>query len=339
MHDRESELAAIKEVNLTVIAAAYGYEVNRKKSTRASVLMSSGSDKILVSKQGSHYVYCSVFDERSRGTAIDFAQHVIEPGCSIGRARQLLRPFLDYSYVSQVETRFAQSVAKGVEPNQIDLAGLAARYARFVAIDKPHSYLCETRGVPLAILRRPELRGRVLHCPRRQSVVFPHWGSIEAANALSNEVCGYEIKGRGVNLFSKGGQKGLWMSATSANDRVLAIAESGLDALSFLAMRGEEGTRVASISGHMNRSQPELLRQAISSLPPGSQVVAAFDNDRGGDLLTQRLEDVLREAGRSDVSLREDRPKSRGADWNQVLVEQKIGPSWRQTLARPGMSP
>lgn len=159
---------------------------------------------------------------------------------------------------------------------------------------------------------------------------------METANELSAAITGYEIKGRGVNLFSKGGKKGLWMSAPAPDDRVLAIAESGLDAISYLKVRGEEGTRACSISGQMNAQQRELVRKAIESMAEGAQVVAAFDNDRGGDSLTQKLHEILVETGRGDLTFQDDRPAQRGADWNRIAMES--GPSLQQAFARPSLN-
>ena len=104
--DRASELDAFKKLNLSLIASAYGFEIDRKKSTRHSVLMASGKEKIIIAQNGLHYVYCSVHDPSSSGTAIDFAQKVVEPGCSLGRVRQLLRPFLSGGYMATVQQRY-----------------------------------------------------------------------------------------------------------------------------------------------------------------------------------------------------------------------------------------
>ena len=82
MLDRKSELEAFKALNLSVIASAHGYEIVKKKSTKSSVLMSNGADKIVVSQKGQRYIYFSVHDPASNGTAIDFAQRVIDPGLS-----------------------------------------------------------------------------------------------------------------------------------------------------------------------------------------------------------------------------------------------------------------
>jgi hypothetical protein len=336
--DRDSELDAFKQLNLSLVASAFGYEIVRKKSTRHSVLMASGSDKIIIGQNGKHFIYFSVHDPSSAGTAIDLVQKVVEPGCSLGRVRQILRPFLGGGHLASVQQTQQGRYQAEIGPSERDLLGVAARFARFAPIEKPHPYLCDTRGIPFALLQSLRLQGRVLHCPHRHSIVFPHWGSVEAADELSAAITGYEIKGRGVNLFSKGGKKGLWMSAPSPDDRVLAIAESGLDAISYLGVRGEEGTRVGSLSGQMNAQQPQLIRMAIESMGEGSQVVAAFDNDRGGDALTERLHAIFADTRRDDVTFREDRPAQRGSDWNGVAMESTTGRSLQQAFARPSLS-
>lgn len=322
MIDRNTELDAFKRLNLSVIASAYGYEIDRKKSTRHSVLMSNGSDKIIISQNGQHYVYCSVHYPASSGTAIDLAQKSIEPGCNLGRVRQLLRPFLSSDYRSSIEAKYSGRFAAEIKPSEIDLLGVAARYSCFDPIAQPHPYLCDTRGIPFKVLQSDRLKDQIRHCPRRSTVVFPHWGRPNEMD--SNERClvGYEIKGEGVNLFNKGGRKGLWMSAARKNDQTLAIAESGLDAVSYLVARGTDQTRVASLSGRMNPQQPALVRSAIQKMGQGALVVAAFDNDKAGDELTQKLADLVLETGRSDMEFKEDRAKARGADWNQVLMDQ-----------------
>lgn len=317
--DRQSELEAFKRVNLSLIASAYGYETDRRKSTKHSALMTNGHDKIIVAQNGQHYVYCSVYDDGSSGTAIDFAQRVIEPGCSLGRVRQLLRPFLNSGYRLSTERRCEGRFAKQISPSETDLIGLAARIASFVPIAQSHPYLTGQRGIPVELLNSRRLHGRVLSCPRRGSVVFPHWR--QAPGGGDRCLVGYEIKGPGVNLFSKGGRKGLWMSAAFKGDRVLAFAESGLDALSYLAVRGDRRTRVASVSGRMNPQQPELVRSAIRRMEEGAEIVAAFDNDEAGDRLTEELSALVAAVGRPDLTFREDRPALRGTDWNQVLME------------------
>ena len=321
MTDRESELDAFKRLNLSVIASANGYEIEKKKSTKHSVLMSSGSDKIIVSQKGEHYVYCSVHQPGSSGTAIDFTQKVIEPGCDLGRVRQLLRPYLNSGYISDIQQKYQGRYASEIKPSEIDLAGVSARYSRFVPIAQPHKYLCDVRSIPFDLLQSQRLQGRIRHCPRRGSVVFPHWGCPTQSGSDDRSLVGYEIKGQSVNMYSRGGKKGLFISAGMKGDDTLAVTESGLDALSYMAVRGEQGLRVASISGRLNPQQPELIRSAIGRMEEGSTIIAAFDNDRAGDELTEKLADLVAETNRKDLHFKEDRPQARNADWNKVLMQ------------------
>ena len=332
--DRNEELDAFKKVNLSVIASAHGYTIDRKKSTRHSVLMSNGADKIIVSQNGKHFVYCSVHDPASSGTAIDFAQKIIERGCTLGRARQLLRPYLDGGYVSDLQTTYRGRFASEIKPSQTDLLGVAARYSNFNAINEPHPYLCNTRGIPFDLLKRERLYDRVRHCPKRGSIVFPHWGCPDDSGSKDRCLTGYEIKGPGVNMFSKGGRKGIWMSAAFQTDRILAFTESGLDALSYLVKRGQcNDVRVGSLSGQMNPAQPALIQSAIERMGQGAQIVAAFDNDPAGDALTEKLLDIVTTTSRDDIEFKDDRPVVRGADWNKVIVDDAIRAGQIQTAA------
>jgi len=63
------------EINLTQYAAHLGYEIDKKKSTRSSVAMRSGADKIIISRRSGIWVYFSVSDDHDNGTIIDFAQN------------------------------------------------------------------------------------------------------------------------------------------------------------------------------------------------------------------------------------------------------------------------
>lgn len=334
MMDRESEIDAFKRVNLSLVASVHGYEIVRKKSTRHSVLMSSGSDKIIVSQNGQHYIYCSVHDPSSSGTVIDFTQKVIEPGCSLGRVRQLLRLFLGSGYITNLQQAQKGRYAPEIKPSELDLAGVTARYSAFLPIAQPHPYLCNERAIPLDILQSTRLQDHVRHCPRRGSIIFPHWGSPDGTASDERCLTGYEIKGPAINMFSKGGRKGLWVSAGSSNDRKLAIAESGLDAISYLAIHQNEPVRVASISGQLNPHQPALIRFAIERMEEGSLIIAAFDNDKAGDELTQKLSDLVSAMGRSDLEFKEDRPQARGADWNKVLMDEALRVGRIQSLTQ-----
>ncbi len=326
--NRDDELRRFKEINLTVIAAELaGYQIVRKKSTRHSVLMDSGNDKIIVSKNGNDYIYCSVFDNASNGTAIDFIQNVVDRKCSLGKVRQHLRPFLNGQYVAKILTSRAEKVAKNIEPSSIDLLSVAARFANFETIDSPHPFACDQRCIPFKLFQHPRLEGLVRHSPKYGSIIFPHWGQPGSdPNDDARCLVGYEIKYNSVALFSSGGRKGLFMSRAFDSDRSLVFTESGLDALSYLAVNNcADDTRIASVAGQFNQTfQVPLIQSAIRNMPPNSEIIAGFDNDEAGNVLTQKLEELIFSVQRGDIPFKVIRPSNHMTDWNDVLQEQAM---------------
>jgi len=324
--DRQSELDAFKRLNLTVIASEHGYQIDRKKRTPHTALMKSGNDKIIVSKKdNNHYVYCSVHDTTSNGTLVDFAQKIIEPNCSLGRVRQLLRPYLNGSYFSSIQKKNKGNFAPIIRSSNTDIMAVAARYSGFKPILKYHPYLCGERGIPVELLQQDRLKGRVMYCPRKGSIIFPHWGSPDG-NAENRDRCitGYEIKGEGVNLFSKGGRKGLWCSSGFWADKHLVFAESAIDALSYLALSQKDDARVVSVSGQINPTQIDLMKSAIAKMRAGSNIVAAFDNDLAGQKLTEELKNLVAEFSDNMIHFVQSLPPYGCVDWNNSLLKSKL---------------
>ena len=316
--DRQAELDAFKELNLSVVASNFGYRIVKTKSTRHSVLMESSNDKIIVGKNGKHYVYCSVFNDQSNGTIIDFAQQSIEPGASLGRVRQLLRPFLNVSFFSTVQKQHEGHFASSIRQSNTDFLAVATRYSQFEPIVHANNYLCKKRFIPLPLLRSDRIKGRVALCGKTQMVIFPHWGIDEEGDG--RPLTGYELKGCGVSLFSKAGRKGLWISAGYEHDNAIVFAESGVDALSYMTLNSSsKNLRVASVSGQISSIQLKLISCAIARMPLKSSVIAAFDSDRSGDKLTEKLKGEFENCGRSDLKFVDHRPEIRSQDWNYVL--------------------
>lgn len=324
--DRKDELAALKRIDLSVIASAFGFEVDPQESTRRTTMMRSARDKIGISRKNGEYVFVSNRNKGVGGSAIDFAQQVISPGCNLGEARRLLRPFLKSSHYTSVHKRNAGKSAPDIKRSaDYDFDAVAKRVSSFKPIEGHHPYLCDERSMPADLLKHPRVRGKVLYSPRQMSLIFPHYGP-PATDPTSTDRCinGYEIKANKINLFSSGGRKTLWSSSAYKQDRILAVCESGLDALSYLALHGADETRVVSVSGNINALQPELLKSAIGRMGQGATIVAAFDADAAGDRLTETLQQIVSQSGRVDLVFRDHRPQP-GLDWNDVL-QQKFPP-------------
>jgi hypothetical protein len=294
-------------INLSEYAAAQGYVLDRRASSKNSVIMrSSAGDKIVIARAADqHWIYFSVRDERDNGSIIDFVKH--RQHCSLGGARQELRPWLGGArqLARPHPDLFAQEIAQITR----DRARVLLALARMKPLLR-HRYLEEERCLPAALLKAPRFAGK-LKVDFRANAVFPH--------ADQDGPCGYEIKNRTFTGFAPGGEKGLWFSAASTGDTRLVIAESGIDALSHAALHPDAHARYASTGGAMNPSQPALIRAAIARMGQGSRIVIATDNDEGGRDLADQIEALARETGRADLIIVRDLPPGAGQDWNDVL--------------------
>lgn len=317
-------------INLSQYAAAQGYTLDRRSSSRNSAVMSDpAGDKIIIAKgHDRHWVYFSVHQASDPGgSIIDFVQH--RQGLNLGRVRQELRPWLKHSSPSSFPTAHPlsthtppllsqdlppeDSYAKDLQPLARDLLQVRARIEDSVAIDGEHSYLCDERKIPVALLLTDRFLGRV-RSDMSLNMLFPHWN----ADGLS----GYELKNTGFTGFAPGGIKGLWGSRKKETDRVLVIAETAIDALSYAALHGYEHTRFVSTAGQMNPSQPGLLRKAMEGMvggPEGSEIIAAVDHDDGGQKIVDAIKGVYDELGAPGLVFRVHMPPNTGEDWNDAL--------------------
>lgn len=311
MPSRPDELEALKtEVNLIEVAASLGYEFNRRRSSKSSVVMDhAGGDRIIVAvAPDGHWIYCSIRDTRDSGSVIDFWQR--RRGGNLGEVRKALRPFLGGP--TPPLPPGSPRPFPTPTPVERDIIAVRARYEAMVPVEGYHPYLVEARKLPPRLFEEVPFAGRV-RADDRGNAVFPHFNG--------DGLCGYEIKNAGFTGFARGGVKGLWASAPGPQDDTLVIAETAIDALSHAAIKGTRQRRFVSTAGQMNNDQPALLRAAMLKLPKDGRVVLALDNDAGGDELGARITDIYSEAGRIDLSLIEDRPSQRGADWNDALKD------------------
>ncbi|HEX9640827.1 MAG TPA: DUF3991 and TOPRIM domain-containing protein [Candidatus Krumholzibacteria bacterium] len=312
MTTRPDELEAFKSsVNLTEFAVARGYELDRKASSRSSVVMvHPDGDKVVIAKARSdgHWIYFSVGDPSDSGTIIDFVQK--RDGGSLGEVRKLLRPWIGEASSPPPPRPARSAFAQDLQPIERDLLGVRAAYEAMRPLSAGfHPYLAGARRIPPALLADERFASRI-RADARGNAVFPHFNR--------DGLCGFELKNAGFTGFAKGGAKGLWTSLVRPDDRALVLAEGAIDALSYAALHGHAGVRFVSLAGQVSPEQVNLAAAAIEKLPSGS-VVLAFDNDEAGDRLTARFEGLFVEVGRSGLELRVHRPGARGADWNDVL--------------------
>ena len=310
---REQEIDDFKRrVNLSEYAAALGYALDRKESSRNSVTMRGpGDDKIIIGKDAAshHWIYFSVRDDADNGTIIDFIQN--RQQASLGEVRKALRPWIGENPAPPRRPP-PEGFVGDVEPISKDLARIRAQFAAMRPVQGAHPYLEAERRIPAAVLADPRFAGKIF-MDKHGNAVFPHHDR--------DGLCGFELRNARFKGFAKGGQKGLWYSAHGPGDRCLVITESAIEALSYYALHRSDGARYFSIAGEMNPAQRQLLEAAFLKLPPAATIRIATNHDAGGRHLAGEIKAIALATGRADLALIDSYPEREGADWNDVLRE------------------
>jgi hypothetical protein len=308
MHRRAEELEDFKSrINLSEYAAACGYRLDRKASSRNSaVMVRSPGEKIIIARSvDRHWIYFSVGEERDSGSIIDFVQN--RQGGTLGDIRKELRPWLEGR---PSDSQPSLDFLPALEPASRDLIAMCVRYEAMKRIDGSHPYLENERRIPAEVLCHPRFAGRI-RIDSHGNAIFPHWNQ--------DGLCGYEIKNRNFTGFAPGGEKGLWGSRIGLEDSKLVVAETAIDALSYFALKDPPGARYVSTAGALNSVQPELILTAINKLRPRREVILALDNDNGGVQLAAKISNLFGQIDARGCVLKTDLPTTPGQDWNDVL--------------------
>lgn len=298
---QKHDFAAFKQsINLSQYAAGQGYELDRKKSSRSSLVMRhANGDKIIVSKKGSNWVYFSVHDDRDNGTIVDF----------IGKRTSKTLP--DIGKELAAWTSGAGALPIYVLPDVQEQVYDPDRIRRALRWMKPattHPYLIDERKIPADVLKDPRFAGCIFQ-DRHGNAVFPHQNG--------QGVCGLELKNHDKGVFMRGSEKALWLGNINPADTVLILAEGAIDALSHFALFKPLNASYGAVSGGMKGQQFDCLMAVISKMPKLERIILAVDNDKGGEKIASRIESYL--AGKFARKIVRDIPQWEGMDWNEVL--------------------
>jgi len=307
MTSRSTELEDMKRIDLCQYVASRGFVLDRRQSSRSSVVMRhANGDKLIIAKSpNGQYVYFNAKGS-DNGTIVDFIQS--RDRVSLGEVRKLLRPWLTSGGSFPTDLPMLPIT---LQPSQHDAAQVLANWLKARPLGRSNPYLEQERGIPAAVLHHTVFRDRI-RVDERSNILFPHF------NAAG--LCGFEIKNVGWTGFSPGGIKGLACSRPRPDDHTMVVCETAIDLLSYATIKGIDGHRFFSTAGQISPLQAECLRSAAGNMSEDSTVVLAFDNDEGGDRLAAQVRDALHSTGRT---IRTDFPARRGADWNDVLRERE----------------
>lgn len=313
----DAELSQLKALSLESYALTLGFIRDSEKSSAKVAVLRRDSDKLLVTMgQDGHWIYRNERNHDDHGSIIDFVMR--QQGINLGEARKELRTWANLPFhPAQASTRMSgQSVLE--QPDKTGQSGNVplcpdARERIQFAWDKSEwsaepAYLI-SRGIPASVRNDPRFAG-CWRISSKGAVLFPH-------RDMSG-ICGLEIRGDGVKVFSRGGHKGLWLSANIKTCLRIVITESPIDCLSFHALRLDATDAIwplgyAAFGGGLGNRQKSLLGALVSRAQDrGAEVIIATDNDPAGDEYATTLQSL------SPVALERILPV--GGDFNDDLV-------------------
>lgn len=293
-----------KAINLTEYAAFAGYSIDRKKSTRSSIVMRhANGDKVIISRRAEFWVYFSAHDGTDNGTIIDFITK--RTGKTLHEIGRELAGWIGEGAPHIDPASFAREVTE----QAYDRKRVKFLFSKVKPLQS-HPYLEEERKISREVLSGPRFYGK-LYTDRYGNVVFPHYDR--------EGLCGLELKNRDKGVLTRGSEKGLWMSRRQVTDTALVMTEAGIDALSYHDLFRPENTAYAAVSGAMNEKQFDLALDLIGSFPNLQTVILAVDNDKGGEGIASKIEQAIAEAGQFKGTVRRHIPDVAGQDWNGHL--------------------
>lgn len=311
----DMELERFKtEISLAEYAAAVGYEIDRRESSRSSIVMRRAEDKIIVSTdQDGHGIYFSVREDHDHGSIIDFVRRR-KGGLNLGQIRKELRPWLarlartSFSYrPPQLEMEIKKPAPTTRERQQQHVLATMMRPAQ-----GRHHYLEHVRKLKPETLADPRFVS-VVWIDGKGNAVFPHYDR--------QGLAGFELKNEGFTGFSRNGRKAVWRSGNLANLANLAhagrvvLVESAIDAMSHAQLSQDKDAAYLSTGGSMSNHQRELVRSVLGKVAArGAEIVIATDNDEGGEKLAEGLARLV------PVGVRCSRVRPAAKDWNDDLL-------------------
>jgi len=308
MENRNDELDQFKtQINLAEYAAAQGYQLDRRESSRNSAVMrrESDNDKIIVATDNDgHGIYFSVRDDQDNGSIVDFVQR--RKGLNLGQVRRELRPWCGDSS-SYRPLPIPERIRKPERSSKDRQAAMGAFAQMQPQPAGGHPYLL-SRGISADTLTDPRFAGMIRQ-DSRGNAVFPHYDN----TGLS----GYELKNDGFTGFSRGGEKRAWFTSNLGRAERVVVVESAIDGLSHADLTGDKEAAYISIGGQPSPEQWQVLKATLEAKQEqGAALVIATDADQAGDKLAAQIQALAPGAERQQPTA--------GKDWNDQLAQVRI---------------
>jgi len=294
--NRADEINDFKaKINLAAYMCSKGYKVDKSESSRNSIVLRKGQDKLIVSTAtDGHGIYFSVRDDQDNGSIIDFIQK--RENMNIGQVRRELRPSLGLR--PEIKYSIKKPVAADKNTQQVIHA-----YSKTLSLSDG-GYLSRKRGISANILDDSRFSSMVRE-DKKGNVIFPHYNN--------SGLCGYELKNDAFTGFSKSGQKSVWHSSNLGSSKKLVVCESAIDCLSHAQLHPDIDTAYISVAGSLSQAQEEIIGRVIASYrEKGLDVISATDADAAGN--------EFQEAFKAMGANLKHQPLA--GDWNDALIDQ-----------------
>ena len=295
----DNELSRFKiQINLIDYAASFGYQIDKQKSIKSCKIMRKDSAKIGISTDlDGHGVFYDFRTEKG-GSIIDFVKY--ETGKNLGQIRQELRPWIGIGCLSSKKIFNHPKPPKTSKNRQ----KVVIRFSITKSIET-HRYI-ESRCIKQSILKSKRFLGRIYE-DYYGNAIFPHYDH--------NGITGYSIVNYNFKGFSKDGDRGLWFSKYSTDDKQIVICESVVDALSYHQLKGDDFSCYFSIDGQITQKQLLLIDSLISK-NQNKKIVLAFDNDQAGQKYISQIQ--CRQNSANNIT--HDLPEIDGQDWKTGML-------------------
>lgn len=338
--DKQADARAIqdakRDVDLIKFAGDLGYQVDEKKtrikylssqiSAGEAAVMVSGSKQIDVFR-GENGEWAWYDRKEGRGGDVFKLYQRENPGKSFAQAKEAVvgdRAPLSESDRAQREHQASVTAKDKLEKRQAEIEAGTKEAVRVLGLmGRRDTRYLESRGISQEVLAETRWKTN-----RYGSACFPNYDA-------DRNICGYEYRGydykdkktgelREAKGFTTNTEKGIYIAnGRCANPTEIRFCESGVDTLSVYQLASPEERQRILFVGTTGETGPntEAAIKALAERNNIQKFSTAYDLDQGGDSLTakrtQRLREAFPDAQIRDV--REELGMQLGEDPNDLL--------------------
>ena len=293
----DEELRSFKRIDFPAFLGQHGYRRDDAESTGRSVKMRRGAVVLILRPEpDGTWSYFNTGDDRDNGDITNWVQTHQLGRQNLGEVRKYLRPYVGL-------TSPPTPMGHVFDAPEFDLPHVRQRWDRAGRLSGGHPYL-ESRGLSRTVLERYSGNIRI---DRHGNALFGHTDDV-------GSLTGYEIRGLAFQGFSRGGSRTLARFCATDSPSVVAICESGVNALSLAQLSRAGAAALYLSTGGTPGSETLAAITAVAARYPAAPVVIAFDNDQPGARLAARVSEVLADPARVRY-----RPPVKANDWNDLL--------------------